>query len=86
APTRAVVRRAVEQGIAGAEFDAVDPDLVMNALVQPLIATCLHRQVINPYVSCPFIAGEKEAPGRHVEWVVRGLTGDCSSQSFRKSS
>jgi AcrR family transcriptional regulator len=47
APTRAVVRQAVERGIASAEFRAVDPDLVMNALVQPIIATCLHRQVID---------------------------------------
>jgi hypothetical protein len=42
-----VVRQAVERGIASAEFRAVDPDLVMNALVQPIIATCLHRQVID---------------------------------------
>jgi AcrR family transcriptional regulator len=78
APTRAVVRQAVERGIASAAFPAVDPDLVMNALVQPLIATCLHRQVINPHVACPFIAGDHERPGRHFEWVVRGLAGDLA--------
>lgn len=85
APTRAVVRQAVERGIATAEFRAVDPDLVMNALVQPLIATCLHRQVINPYMACPFITGDHEPPGRHFEWVVRGLTGDRTSQPRRES-
>jgi hypothetical protein len=52
---------------------------VMNALVQPLIATCLHRQVIDPHVACPFIAGDHELRGRHVEWVVRGLAGDVAS-------
>ena len=85
APTRAVVRQAVERGMASAEFRAVDSDLVMNALVQPLIATCLHRQVINPHVSCPFIASDHEPPGRHVEWVVRGLAGDRTSQPLRQS-
>jgi len=86
APTRAVVRQAVERGIGSAEFPAVDPDLVMNALVQPLIATCLHRQVIDPHVACPFIAGDHEPPGRHVEWVVRGLAGDLASRLPRQSS
>lgn len=86
APTRAVVRQAVERGIASAEFSAVDPDLVLNALVQPLIATCLHRQVIDPHVTCPFIAGDHEPPGRHFEWVVRGLAGDLASHRPRESS
>lgn len=86
APTRAVVRHAVERGIASAEFGVVDPDLVMNALVQPLIATCLHRQVIDPYVPCPFIASGHEPPGRHLEWVVQGLRGDRASHRSRESS
>jgi AcrR family transcriptional regulator len=76
APTRAVVRHAVQQGIASAELRAVDPDAVMNALVQPLIATCLHRQVIAPYATCPFITADREPATRHLEWVVRGLAGD----------
>lgn len=83
APTRAAVRQAVERGIASAEFRAVDPDLVMNALVQPLIATCLHRQVIDPCVPCPFIASEHEGAGCHLEWVVRGLTGDLTAHRLR---
>jgi AcrR family transcriptional regulator len=81
APTRAVVRQAVELGIASAEFQSVNPDLVMNALVQPLIATCLHRQVINPYAACPFMARDPEPPGCHVTWVVRGLMGEYASQA-----
>jgi AcrR family transcriptional regulator len=85
APTRAVVRQAVARGIASAEFGAVDPDLVMNALVQPLIATCLHRQVIDPYVRCPFITGDREPRGRHFEWVVRGLAGDRASRRDQES-
>lgn len=84
--TRTVVQQAVERGIASAEFHAVDPDLVMNALVQPLIATCLHRQVINPHVPCPFIVGYAESAGPHLEWVVRGLTGDRASHRPRESS
>jgi AcrR family transcriptional regulator len=76
APTRAVVRQAVERGIASAELRAVDPDLVMNILVQPLIATCLHRQLIDPHAACPFIAGDHEPAASHFDWVVRGLAGD----------
>lgn len=86
APTRAVVRYAVEKGVAQAEFRAVDPDLVMNALVQPLIATCLHRQVIDPHAPCPFIAAERDGNGGHVEWVVRGLTGRPTKPSRASSS
>lgn len=86
APTRAVVREAVARGVAQAEFGAVDPDLVMNALVQPLIATCLHRQVIDPLVPCPFIDGESAAAGCHFEWIVRGLKGNRSSQPPREPS
>lgn len=86
APTRAVVRRAVERGIASAECPAVDPDLVMNALVQPLIATCLHRQVIDPYVRSPFIASDREPQGCHLDWVVRGLMSDPSARRPRATS
>lgn len=85
APTRAVVRQAVERGIANAEIRAVDPDLVMNALVQPLIATCLHRRVIAPHGHCPFIAREHEPAGRHLEWLLRGLAAECMSTSLRES-
>lgn len=86
APTRAVVRQAVERGVACAEFPTVDPDLVMNALVQPLIATCLHRQVIDPHLACAFVDGDHEPRGRHLEWVVRGLAGDLASRRPRQSS
>ena len=84
APTRAVVRLAVER-VASAEFDAIDPELVMNTLVRPLIATCPHRQVINAYVPCPFITSDHEPPGSHFEWVVRGLTRNRTSQPLRES-
>jgi len=76
APTRQVVRQAVERGVAIGELHPVEPDVVMNALVQPLIATCLHRRVIAPYALCPFIARGHEPAWRHLEWVVRGLSED----------
>lgn len=83
APTRAAVRQAVERGIASAELRAIDPDLLMNALVQPLVATCLHRQVINPHAPCPFMCAEHAAPGSHLDWIFRGLTGNPASQPPR---
>lgn len=76
APTRKVVRLAVERGVATGELHPVEPDVVMNALVQPLIATCLHRRVIAPFALCPFIARGHEPAWRHLEWVVRGLSED----------
>lgn len=84
-PTRAVVRYAVERGVASSEFHDIDPDLVMNALVQPLIGTCLHRQMISPYVSSPSITGDYEPVGRDLDWVVRGLARLGASQPCRES-
>lgn len=73
-PTRAVVREAVQRGVAGAEFRAVDSDLVMNALVLPIIATCLHRHAIGPYAPCQFLFEGREAPGCSLDLVLQGLT------------
>lgn len=86
APTRAVVRQAVQRGVARAEFRSVDPDQVMNALVQPLIATCLQRQVIEPLVPCPFIGGETGAAIPHLDWIVRGVAGDGAPEALREAS
>jgi AcrR family transcriptional regulator len=72
-PTRAVVASIVKRGIQRREFRAVDPDLVVNAMVLPVIATCLHLHAINPYTPCEFIATEPQALDRHVELVLQGL-------------
>lgn len=73
-PTRAVVSSIVERCTKRGEFRAIEPDLVFNALVLPIIATCLHRHAIDPHAPCAFITAEHEAPGRHVELVLQGLT------------
>lgn len=72
-PTRAVVSSIVKRCTQRGEFRAIDPDLVFNALVLPIIATCLHRHAIDPHAPCAFIPAEHEAPGRHVELVLQGL-------------
>ncbi|MBI5719780.1 MAG: TetR/AcrR family transcriptional regulator [Burkholderiales bacterium] len=72
-PTRAVVSSIVERGIQRGEFRAMDPDLVVNALVLPVVATCLHRHAIDPHVPCAFITAGHEALGRHAELVLQGL-------------
>lgn len=72
-PTRTAVSRIVKRGMQRGEFRAIDPDLVVNALVLPIIATCLHHHAINPHAPCEFIAGEHEALGRHAELVLKGL-------------
>jgi hypothetical protein len=85
APTRSVVRHAVKQGVASSEFRDINPDRVMNALVQPFIGTCLHRQVISPYAACPFITGDDEPLVRDLDWVVRGLAGEGATQPCLES-
>ncbi|HEU0204509.1 MAG TPA: TetR/AcrR family transcriptional regulator [Burkholderiaceae bacterium] len=72
-PTRVLVSSIVQRGIERSEFRAVDPDLVVNALVLPIIATCLHRHAIGPYVPCEFIAADQQALGRYFELVLEGL-------------
>lgn len=72
-PTRAVVSGIVRRGIQRGGFRAMDPDLVVNALVLPVIATCLHRHAIDPHVPCASVSGEHEALDRHVELVLQGL-------------
>lgn len=73
-PTRAVVREAVRRGVAGAEFRDVEPDLVMNALVLPIVATCLHRQAIDPYLPCRFLPEGGETLACSLDLVLQGLT------------
>lgn len=73
APSRARVATAIRRGVARAEFRAVDPDLVVNALLLPVIATCLHRHAIEPYVPCDRASEPLESIDRHVELVLEGL-------------
>jgi AcrR family transcriptional regulator len=72
-PTRTAVSRIVKRGMERGELRAIDPDLVVNALVLPIIATCLHRHAINPHAPCEFIVGGHEALGHHAELVLKGL-------------
>jgi hypothetical protein len=65
-PTRVLVSRVVQRGIERAEFRAVDPDVVVDALVLPIIATCLHRHAIGPHVPCEFIAADQQALARYM--------------------
>lgn len=51
----------------------IDPDLVVNALVLPVMATCLHGHAISPHASCAFITAGHDTLGRHVELVLQGL-------------
>jgi hypothetical protein len=64
----------VRRGIEGAEFRTVDPDLVMNTLVLPVIASCLHRHAIDPYVPCRFLCAGGDTLGCSLDLVLQGLT------------
>lgn len=74
APTRAWVREAIRRGADGAEFRATEPDVVMNVLVLPIVASCLHRQVIESRAPCPVVSTERSFIERHVEGVVHALS------------
>lgn len=74
APTRAVVHEAVQRGVAEAQFRAVDPELVMNALVLPVIATCLHRHAIGPHLSSTSFDEPGGMPACTLDLLLQGLT------------
>lgn len=74
APTRAVVHEAVQRGVAEAQFRAVDPELVMNALVLPVIATCLHRHAIGPHLSSTSLNEPAGMPACTLDLLLQGLT------------
>ncbi|GAA0754966.1 TetR/AcrR family transcriptional regulator [Ideonella azotifigens] len=72
-PTRLLVSRIVKHGIERAEFRAVDPDIVVDALVLPLIAACLHRHAIAPYSTLDAVpCGHADFNG-YFEFVLEGL-------------
>lgn len=72
-PMRVRVSRIVQRGIERAEFRAVDADLVVDALVLPIIATCLQRHAFGPHVDCKSITGAREELGHHVDLILKGL-------------
>ena len=45
-PARRLVSRIVVRGIERGEFRPVDPDLVVHALVLPILIMCLHRHAM----------------------------------------
>jgi len=72
-PTRLLAARIVRRGIERAEFRCVDPNPVVDALVLPLIATCLQRHAIAPYAtpeSAP--CAHDDLPG-YFEFVLEEL-------------
>lgn len=72
-PMRAGVSSIVQRGIERAEFRAVDVDVVVDALVLPIITTCLQRHAFGRYVGCGFVTGAQEELGRHFDLVLKGL-------------
>ena len=73
-PARRLVSRIVVRGIDRGEFRPVDPDLVVHALVLPIIVMCLHRDAMRP-ASVPnsSLLNAPDIFGRHFEFVLEGL-------------
>jgi AcrR family transcriptional regulator len=73
-PVRRLVSQIVVRGIDRGEFRPVDPDVVVQALVSPLIVTCLHRHAISPHVTTDSLKCAPELFSQHFEFVLEGLT------------
>jgi len=72
-PVRRLVSRLVVRGIARGEFRRVDPDVVVHALVCPLIVMCLHRHVISPHEAPDSLTRFPDLFSLHLEFVLEGL-------------
>lgn len=72
-PVRRLVSRLVVRGIARGEFRPVDPDVVVHALVSPLIFMCLHRHAISPHVPTDPLTRFPDLFSQHFEFVLEGL-------------
>jgi AcrR family transcriptional regulator len=72
-PVRRLVSRLVLRGIARGEFRRVEPDVVVHALVSPLIVMCLHRHAISPHVPPDSLPSFPELFSQYFEFVLEGL-------------
>ena len=72
-PARRLVSRIVVRGIDRGEFRPVDPDLVVHALVLPIIVMCLHRHAMRPSVPNDSLMNAPDLFSRHFELVLEGL-------------
>jgi len=73
-PVRRLVSQLVLRGIERGEFRRVDPDLVVYALLLPVIVVCLHRHAIDPHVPPDSLTSSPELFSQHFELVLKGLT------------
>jgi hypothetical protein len=55
------------------EFRAVDPDLVVQALVLPILIMCLHRHAMSSSVPDDLLTNDPDVFDRHFEFVLEGL-------------
>lgn len=72
-PARRLVSAIVVRGIDRGEFRPVDPDLVVHALVLPILIMCLHRHAMGPSLPDDSLMKTPEIFSRHVELVLQGL-------------
>jgi len=73
-PARRLVSRIVARGIDRGEFRPVEPDLVVHALVSPILIMCLHRHAMGPSVPKDSLMNTPDDFNRHFELVLEGLS------------
>lgn len=74
-PARRLVSEIVVRGIDRGEFRPVDPDVVVHALVLPIVFMCLHRHAIDPQMPSDCLTSAPDLFSRHFEIVLHGLIG-----------
>jgi AcrR family transcriptional regulator len=72
-PAHSLVAAIVERGVKRGEFRAVDPTLVVHALVLPVLVSCLHRHAMRPALRDEALTAEPDLFGRLVDLVLEGL-------------
>ncbi|MBT2303876.1 TetR/AcrR family transcriptional regulator [Variovorax paradoxus] len=73
-PARRRVAGIVVRGIDRGEFRPVDPDLVVHALVLPILIMCLHRHAMGSSVPDDALMNAPDLFSHHLEFVLEGLT------------
>ncbi|MGA0609252.1 TetR/AcrR family transcriptional regulator [Caldimonas sp. KR1-144] len=74
-PARRLVSEIVVRGIDRGEFRPVDPDVVVHALVLPIVFSCLHQHAIGPRMPPDRSTRASDPFNRHFDLVIHGLIG-----------
>lgn len=73
-PSRRLIGEVVRKGMGCGEFRRVDPDVVVQSLVLPMIMVCVHRHTIGACITVDPLLDPPDFFQQHVDLVLHGLT------------